>query len=159
MVERVPETYTVIWQPEERDVLEDLARARQVFDRLRVVLLLLVVLNVALLGLVWLLAVRSPAEWLRWTGGPLLFLGLLALLATLLIPQVVSWGFDNSTLWVEGNVPAPLAQALERAILDFILLLFRPALFVSAALVAIGLLLMLISALFPGRRQRVPPVT
>jgi hypothetical protein len=156
LVERVPDTYQVHWQPEQRDVLEDLQRAGRALDRLPVVLLLLACLNLALLGLIWVLAVRSPAEWLRWAGGPLLALGLLVLLAAFLGPRVVAWGLDQGDLWAEGRVPARVGQALEEALLDLTLLLFRPALYAGAVLAAVGLPLTLLSPLFPGPRRRSP---
>jgi hypothetical protein len=158
LVERVPDTYQVTWQPEQRDVLEDLGRAGQALDRLQAVLLLLVVLNLALMGLIWLLAVRSPGEWLRWTGGPLLLVGSLALLVALLVPRVVAWVLEEGDLWARGDVPPAVTQALEGAILDMALILLRPAMFVGAALAAVGLLLALVSLLFPGRRRRMSPV-
>ena len=154
LVARVPDTYRVSWQPEQKQVLEDLRRAGRTLNQLQFGLLLLVALDLALLGLIWLLAVRSTREWLRWTGMPLLLLGLLALSAALLLPRVVSWGLDNQALWAEGDVPASLAAALEDAILGMALLLFQPARWASVALVAAGLLLTLISPLFPGRRHR-----
>lgn len=157
LVQRVPDTYHVRWQPEQREVLEDLQRAGQTLDQVQIALLLLLALNLALLGLIWLLAVRSPAEWLRWTGGPLLMSGLLVLLPGLLAPRLIAWGVEDRGLWSEGNVPASLARALERAIVDLAAVLFRPAVLTGVFLVIVGLLLLLVSPLFPGRRRRVPP--
>ena len=153
LVNRVPDTYRISWQPEQRDVLEDLQSAGQTLKKLRFALLFLVALNLALLALVWVLAVRSPAEWLRWTGVPLLLLGLLTLLLALLIPLIVSWGLDNTTLWAEGDVPAALAQSLEQAIRDYGQMLFRPARLVSLVLIVVGLVLTLISPLFTRPRR------
>jgi hypothetical protein len=116
--------------------------------------LLWAALNVALLALVWVLAVRSPAEWLRWTGVPLLLLGLAVLLVAVLAPRVVAWGLDSRELWTERNVPAPLARSLEESIENYIPLLFRPALSAGLVLTVVGLLLTLISPLFPEQRQR-----
>jgi len=158
LVERVPDTFTVSWQPEQQDTLEDLRQARQILNRLRFALLFLIVLNLALIGLIWVLAVRSPAEWLRWTGVPLLLLGVLALFVALLTPGLVVAALDARSLWAEGNVPAPLAQSLESAIHDFIPGLFRPALLIGVVLSGVGLLLTLVSPLFPGRRRRMPTV-
>lgn len=152
LVERVPDTYQVSWQPEQRETLEDLQRGGQTLEQLQVVLLLMAVLNLALLGVIWLLAVRSPAEWLRWTGGPLLLLGLLALLVALPAPRAVAWWLDNSALWSEGNVPARLSQVVELTIVDLAAVLFHPAVFAGAILAVVGLLLVLVSLLFPGRR-------
>lgn len=154
LIGRVPDTYQVSWQPEQREVLEDLQRAGQTLDQLPFALLLLAALNVALLGLIWLLAVRSPAEWLRWTGGPLLLLGLLALLLALLATRVVDWWLGESNLWAGSDVPLRVGQVLEQAMLDLTLILFRPAIAIGAALAVIGLLLALVSPLFPGRRRR-----
>jgi hypothetical protein len=153
LVERVPDTFTASWQPEQQDVLEDLRQTGQTLDRLRFALLLVVALNLALLALIWVLAVRSPAEWLRWTGVPLLLLGLLALLLALLTPRLVVAALEARSLWAEGSVPAPLAQSLESAIRDFIPGLFRPALLAGMVLSGVGLLLALVSPLFPGRRR------
>jgi hypothetical protein len=153
-VERVPDTYRVRWPTEARDVLEDLQRAGRILDQLQFILLLFVALDLALLGLTWLLAVRSPAEWLRWTGVPLLLLGLLTLFLTLFIPSVVGWALDNQEFWTEGDLPAVLAQALKSAIQDFTTLLFRPAQLAGVITVVVGLLLTLVSPLFPGRRRR-----
>jgi len=152
LVERVPDTFVVGWQPEQQDVLEDLRQTGQTLDRLRFALLLLVALNLALLALIWVLAVRSPAEWLRWTGVPLLLLGLLTLLLAVLTPRLVVAALEARSLWAEGNVPAPLARSLESAIRDFIPGLFRPALLAGMVLSGVGLLLTLVSPLFPGRR-------
>jgi hypothetical protein len=152
LVERVPDTFVVGWQPEQQDVLEDLRQTGQTLDRLRFALLLLVALNLALLALIWVLAVRSPAEWLRWTGVPLLLLGLLALLLAVLTPRLVVAALEARSLWAEGNIPAPLARSLESAIRDFIPGLFRPALLAGMVLSGVGLLLALVSPLFPGRR-------
>lgn len=157
LVNRVPDTYRISWQPEQRDVLEDLQRAGQTLKKLQFALLLLVALNLALLGLVWVLAVRSPAEWLRWTGVPLLLLGLLTLLVALLIPLIVAWGLDNTVLWAEGDMPVALAQSLEQAIRDYSRLLFRPARIVGLVLVAVGLVLTLISPLFARPRRMSSP--
>ena len=154
LVERLPDTYQVNWQSEQQDALQELQRGGQTLEQLQVVLLLLAVLNMALLGVIWLLAVRSPGEWLRWTGGPLLLLGLLALLAALPAPRAVAWWLDNSPLWTEVNVPAHLGRAVELAIVDLAGVLFRPALLAGVALVVIGLPLVMVSLLFPGRRQR-----
>jgi hypothetical protein len=154
LVERLPDTYRVSWQPEQQDVLEDLQRAGQVLDQLKIFLPLSAALNLALLGLIWVLAVRSPAEWLRWTGLPLMLLGAAALPPALLAPRVVEWGLTRNDLWAEGNVPPSLGLALEQAIVDFSAILPRPALFVALALIVAGLALTLISPLFPGRRQR-----
>jgi hypothetical protein len=156
LVERVPDTYRVSWQPVQRDVLGDLQRAGRVVNQLRFVLLFLIALNLALLGLIWLLAVRSPAEWLRWTGLPLLLLGLLTLFLTWLVPQTVNWALDSQALWADGELPTVLIQALDAAIQDFTLLLFRPARFIGVVLAIVGLLLTLISPVFPGQRQSVP---
>jgi hypothetical protein len=155
LAERVPDTFHATWQPENRKVLEDLQQAGRVLNRLQVVLFLLSCLNLALLGLIWLLAVRSPAEWLRWTGVPLLLLGLLVLLFAMLIPQTIDWRLEDATFLAYGDVPTPLAQALRDAITDFVRLLFRPALFAGFALAVPGFLLTLISPLFPGRQRRV----
>jgi hypothetical protein len=154
LVERVPDTYRVRWQPGQQDVLEDLQQAGRTLDRLQFALLLLGALNLALLALIWVLAVRSPGEWLRWTGVPLLLLGLLVLLAAFLTPRVVAWGLESQTLSAEGNVPLPLAQSLEQAIQDLTRLLFRPALWAGTVITIAGLLLTLVSPLFPGRRGR-----
>jgi hypothetical protein len=83
---------------------------------------------------------------------PLLLLGLLVLLAAFLTPRVVAWGLESQALSAEGNLPLPLAQSLEQAIQDLTQLLFRPALWAGAVLVIAGLLLTLVSPLFPGRR-------
>jgi hypothetical protein len=152
LVNRVPDTYRISWQTEQRDVLEALQSAGQTLKRLRFALLLLVALNLALLALVWVLAVRSPAEWLRWTGVPLLLLGMLTFLLALLIPLIVSWGLENTTLWADGDVPAALAESLEQAIRDYSRLLFRPARLVGLVLIVVGLVLTLISPLFPRSR-------
>ncbi len=154
LVNRVPDTYTVSWQPEQQDVIRDLRRAAQTVERLRFVMLLLVALNLALLGLIWVLAVRSPAEWLRWTGVPLLLLGLATLTLALLIPSLVSLGLDSTASWVEGSLPRPLAESLETAVREYILLLFRPARTVGVVLFLVGAVLALISPLFPGARQK-----
>jgi len=154
LVERVPDTYRVRWQPGQQDVLEDLQGAGRTLDRLQFPLLLLVALNLTLLALIWVLAVRSPGEWLRWTGVPLLLLGLLVLLAAFLTPRVVAWGLESQALSAEGNLPLPLAQSLEQAIEDLTRLLFRPALWAGAVLAIAGLLLTLVSPLFPGQRGR-----
>jgi hypothetical protein len=156
LVERLPDTYQVEWQPEQVDVLQDLQQAGRTLDRLRYALLLLVALDAALLGLIWLLAVRSPGEWLRWTGMPLLLVGLLALLLAVLIPRVIAWGVERAAVEVEADVPVPLTESLEVAIQDFSTLLLRPALFFGVALAFVGLLLTLASPLFPGRQRRVP---
>jgi hypothetical protein len=153
LVRRVPDTYRVSWQPEQRDVIEDLQRAGQLLKKLQFALLLLAALNMALLGLIWVLAVRAPAEWLRWTGVPLLLLGLLTLLAALLIPGIVAWGLDNNAVLAEGDLPVALTQSLEQAIRDYSLLAFRPTRLVGLVLVVVGMLLTLISPLFPGRQQ------
>jgi hypothetical protein len=152
LVNRVPDTYQVTWRPEQRGVLEDLQRAGQTLEKLQFVMLLLVALNLALLGLIWVLVVRSPAEWLRWTGVPLLLLGLVTLLLALLVPRVVTLGLDSSALWVGGVLPGPLAESLEMAIRDFVFLLFRPARMVGLILLVVGALLTLVSPLFPGPR-------
>ncbi len=156
LVERLPDTYRVEWQPQQVDVLEDLQQAGRTLDQLRFALLLLVALDVALLGLIWLLAVRSPGEWLRWTGMPLLLLGLLALLLAVLIPRVIAWGVERAAFEAEADVPVRVTDSLEVALQDFSTLLFRPALFIGVVLVFVGLLLTLISPLFPGRQRRVP---
>jgi hypothetical protein len=154
LVQRVPDTYRVSWQPEQQDVLDDLQQAAQTLNRLRFALLLVAALDVALLCLVWVLAVRSPAEWLRWAGVPFLLLGLLVLLAALLIPRGLIWSLDIPALSAERNVPASLVESLDKAAGGFVPLLFRPARFLGVALTIVGLLLTLISPLFPGTRQR-----
>jgi hypothetical protein len=151
LVERLPDTYRVSWQPEQQDVLEDLQQAGQILDQLEIVLPLLAALNLALLGLIWVLAVRSPAEWLRWTGIPLMLSGAVVLLPVLSVPRVIEWGVTKGDLWAEGNVPPSLGLALEQAIIDFSAILLHPALFVALALMVVGLVLTLISLLFPGR--------
>jgi hypothetical protein len=153
LVQRVPDTYRVNWQADQQDVLYDLQQAGNTIVRLRFVMLLLTALNIALLGLIWLLAVRAPAEWLRWTGIPLFLLGLLLLLVALLTPRVIAWGLDNQALWTEENVPFVIAQSLDAAIRDFSSLLFRPAQLLGFVLGIVGLLLMLVSPLFPSQRQ------
>jgi hypothetical protein len=153
LVERVPDTFVVSWQPEQQDTLEDLRQTGQTLDRIRFALLLLVALNLALLALVWVLVVRSPAGWLRWTGVPLLLLGLLALLLAALTPRLIVAALEARSLWAEGSVPAPLAQSLESAIRDFIPGLFRPALLAGLVLAGVGLFLSLVSPLFPGRSR------
>lgn len=159
LVARIPDTYRVSWQPEQADVLVDLQQAGQTLTRLKFVFLLLAALNLALLGLTWLLAVRSPAEWLRWTGLPLLLLGLLTLLIAQSIPRVVAWGLDNQVLWSEQAVPQPLAFALEAAIRDFSWSVFRPTFMLSLIVAGVGLLLVVVSPLFPGRRRGMPSVS
>jgi hypothetical protein len=154
LVQRVPDTYRVSWQPEQRQVLDDLQRAGQTLDQLRIGLLLLTALSLALLGLIWVLAVRSAAEWLRWTGLPILMVGVMVLLAAFLIPRLVAWGIDSQALALEENLPIPLAHAMEGAIQEFSLALFRPAWVVGGVLAALGFVMMLISPLFPGRRGR-----
>jgi hypothetical protein len=154
LVARLPDTYRLSWQPQQREVLEELQRAGQVLDQLQVLLLLLVALNLALLGIIWSLTVRSPAEWLRWTGGPLLLLGLLTLALALPAPRAVAWWLENSPLWADVNIPAHLDRVLELAIVDLAVVLFRPAVLAGVALAAVGLLLVLLSPLFPGRRRR-----
>jgi len=99
------------------------------------------------------LTVRAPAEWLRWTGVPLMVLGAVALPVVLLVPRVVEWGVTKGDLWAEGNVPPSLGLALEQAIVDFSAILLHPALFVALALMVVGLVLTLISPLFPGRAR------
>jgi hypothetical protein len=153
LVERVPDTYRVSWQPQQQDVLDELQRAGQALDQLQVALLLLAGLNLALLGLIWLLAVRSAGEWLRWTGGPLLLLGLLVLLVAFSAPRLVAWGLDNSAGWNQSGVPLPVSQALQEALRDLALVLFHPAQRAGAILAVTGLLLLLVSPLFPGRRR------
>lgn len=153
LVERVPDTYQVRWQPEQIAVLEDLQRVGRVVNQLQFVMLLLIALNVALLGLVWLLAVRSPGEWLRWTGVPLLLLGLFTVFLAWLVPQLVSWGLDGATLGVDGNLPVVLVDAVGVALEDFAQVLFRPARLVGVAAAIVGLLLTLISLFFPSYRQ------
>jgi hypothetical protein len=154
LVERLPDTYRLSWQPEQRDVLQDLERAGQNLEQMQVLSLLLLLLNLALLGAVWMLAVRSPAEWLRWTGVPLLLLGLLALGVGLAAPRAVTWWLDSSDMWTGINVPARLDRVLELTIIDLAGVMFRPALLAGAALAVVGLLLALLSPLFPGRRRR-----
>jgi hypothetical protein len=154
LVNRVPDTYTVSWQPEQQGVIRDLQRAAQTVERLRFVMLLLVALNLALLGLIWVLAVRSPAEWLRWTGVPLLVLGLATLTLALLISSLVSLGLDGNASWVEESLPRPLAESLEMAVREYILLLFRPARTVGVVLFLVGAVMALVSPLFPGARQK-----
>lgn len=154
LVERVPDTYRVSWQPEQRDVVQDLRRAGRILDQLQFALLFLVALNLALMGLIWLLAVRTPAEWLRWVGVPLLLLGLAALFVAFSMPRVVIWGLGGQTLWTEAAVPEPLAQALEEAIRGFVLLLFQPARLIGVAAAVVGLLLSLFSLLFPAQPRR-----
>ena len=83
----------------------------------------------------------------------MLLLGLLTLMAGLLTPRVVIWGLESRALWVEGEMPLALSHVLEVAIRDLTLLLFRRSLYVGGALSVIGLLLMLVSPLFPGRRR------
>jgi hypothetical protein len=156
LVDRVPDTYQLSWQPRQEAVLEDLQRAGRNLYRLQFVLLLLAVFNLALLGLIWLLAVRSPAEWLRWTGVPVLLLGLLTMLSALLIPRVVSWSLESTAFWAEAEVSAPLARALEDAVFAYTPMMLRPALFVGSVLTVVGLLLTLVSPFFPGRLQRLP---
>jgi hypothetical protein len=146
----------VSWQPEQRDVLEDLQQVGRIVNQLQFVMLFLVALNLALLALIWLLAVRSPGEWLRWTGMPLLLLGLLTLLLAWLIPQIVNWGLDGQALWVEGDLPTALTRALDAAIRDFSQQLFRPARLAGAVLAVVGLLLTLVSVLFPSPEQQAP---
>jgi len=153
LVERVPDTYHVSWQPDQIAVLEDLQQVGRVVNQLRFVTLLLIALNVALLGLAWLLAVRSPGEWLRWTGIPLLLLGLFTVLLAWLVPQLVRWGLDGPALWADANLPVMLVEAFEAAIKDFTALLFRPAQLVGVVAAVVGLLLTLISFVFPNRRQ------
>ncbi len=148
LVERLPDTYRLSWQPEQRDVLQDLQRTGRNLEQMQVLLLLLLLLNLALLGVVWMLAVRSPSEWLRWTGGPLLLLGLLALGLGLAAPRAVTWWLENSALWTSINVPARLDQVLELTIVDLTGVMFRPALQAGAALSVVGLLLTLLSLLF-----------
>jgi hypothetical protein len=156
LVERIPDRYRLTWQPEQRETLEDLRSAGQTLEQLRFVLLLVLVLNMALLGLVWLLAVRAPAEWLRWTGIPLFLAGVLTLLLAWLVPVLVDRGFDYQSLWVEGDTASPLVLVVQTAVPEFVQLLFRPAQFVGLLLTGVGLLLAVVSPLFPGRR-RVPP--
>ena len=153
LVERVPDTYHVSWQRDQIAVLEDLQQVGRVVNQLRFVTLLLIALNVALLGLAWLLVVRSPGEWLRWTGIPLLLLGLFTLLLAWLVPQLVHWALDGPALWTDANLPAVLVEAFEAAIMDFATLLFRPARLVGVVVAVVGLLLTLISFLFPSHRQ------
>ncbi len=117
-------------------------------EQMQVLLLFLLLLNLALLGAIWALAARSPAEWLRWTGGPLLLLGLLALGLGLAAPRAVTWWLENSALWTGINVPARLDQVLELTIVDLAGVMFRPALLAGAALAVVGLLLALLSLLF-----------
>ncbi len=148
LVERLPDTYRLSWQSEQRDVLQDLQQAGHNLEQMQVLLLLLLLLNLALLGAIWMLAARSPAEWLRWTGGPLLLLGLLALGVGLAAPRAITWWLENSTLWTGINVPARLDQVLELTIVDLTGVMFRPALLAGAALSVVGLLLALLSLLF-----------
>ena len=153
LVERVPDTYQIRWQDEQIAVLEDLQQVGRVINQLRFVTLLLIALNVALLGLAWLLAVRSPGEWLRWTGVPLLSLGLLTVFFAWLVPQLVSWGLDSAALGADGSLPVVLVEAVEIAVKDFAQVLFRPARLVGIAATVVGLLLALLSLVFPGYRQ------
>jgi hypothetical protein len=115
---------------------------------------LMLTLSAALLALIWVLAVRSPAEWLRWTGGPLLFTGLLVLLLAVLLPVGVNSVLDYRSVLNSGDIPAPLSQALADAVPDFINQLFRPALFAGGLLALVGLVLVAASPLFPGRQPR-----
>jgi hypothetical protein len=127
-------------------------------DQLRFVLLLLLALNLALLGLIWLLVVRSPAEWLRWTGISLLLLGLMVLTSALVIPWVVDVALDSATLMAGDRVSTSLFQVLEQAAQDYLQRLFHPARLSGAILVAVGLLFAILSPLFPGRRSVRPLV-
>ncbi len=153
-VERVPDTYRVQWQPEQQDALQDLQRAGRTLDQLRVALLLLVALSAALLALIWLLAVRSPAEWLRWTGAPLLLLGGLALVAGWLPPRLIETGLERADLWSEASVPVAVGETMEQTVLALTETLFQPAVMVGLLLVVVGLALTLVSPLFPGRQAR-----
>jgi hypothetical protein len=154
LVERLPDTYRVSWQAEQRDVLNDLQRASEILSRLRVVLLFMIVMNLALLGLIWFLVVRSPAEWLRWTGVPLFFIGILVFLGGRLIPGFVEAGLSSSNLWQEIDLHAQLVRTLEQAMQYFAQSLFQSAVLLGAVLAGTGLLLALLSFLFPGRPKR-----
>jgi hypothetical protein len=158
LVERLPDTYRVTWQPDQRAVLEDVRRVGRTLDQLRFVLLLLLALNLALLGLIWLLVVRSPAEWLRWTGVSLFFLGLVVLMSALLIPWVIDVMLDSATLVAGDRVSTSLVQILEQAAQDYLQRLFHPARLSATILVAVGLLFAVLSPLFPGRRSGRPLV-
>ena len=63
-------------------------------------------------------------------------------------------GLEGQTLGAEENVPGPLARSLEKAIRNFTSQLFGPALLVGLVLSVVGLLITLVSPLFPGRRRR-----
>jgi hypothetical protein len=154
LVARVPNSYRVEWQPEQRAVLADLRRVGRLFEQLQFGLLLLLALSLGLIGLIWLLAVRSPAEWLRWTGVPLLIVGLLALLFAWIVPNAVAWDIGSV-----GDMPVAVTRSLEIALQDFILLLFQPARTAGIVLAVAGLSLTLASPLFPGRQQRVLPMS
>ncbi len=153
LVARVPDTYRVTWPAGARDVLEDLRQAGQMLDRLRVILILLIALNGALLALIWLLVVRSPAEWLRWTGGPLLFLGGAVFLAGWLIPWFVDRRLDQAQVWPQ-DVPAAVIQSLQEAVNHFTALLLEPVTLAGVVLFAVGLSLMLLSLPFGARSER-----
>jgi hypothetical protein len=153
LVTRVPDTYQVTWPAGAQDVLEDLQRAGQILERLRVILVLLIALNGALLALIWLLVARSPAEWLRWTGGPLLLLGGAVFLAGWLIPRFVDWRLDQAQAWPQ-NVSPVLIQSLEAAVNHFTALLLEPVTLAGVILFAVGLSLMLLSLPFGTRSER-----
>jgi hypothetical protein len=154
LVFRLPDTYRVSWQPDQRQALEDLRQTGQTMDRFRSVLLLMLALGVALLAMIWVLAVRSPAELLRWTGGPLLFTGLLVLLLAVLLPTGANAVLDYRSVLNSGDIPAPLSQTLADAVPGLIDQMFRPALFAGGLLALVGLVLTAVSPLFPGRQPR-----
>ena len=153
LVARVPDTYRVTWPAGAQDVLEDLQQAGHTLERLRVILILLIALNGALLALIWLLVVRSPAEWLRWTGGPLLLLGGAVFLAGWLIPRFVDQRLDQAQVWPQ-DISAALIQSLQGAVNHFTALLLEPVTLAGVVLFAVGLSLMLLSLPFGARSER-----
>ncbi len=153
LVEQLPDTYRVQWQPEQQAALDDLKQAGRTLDQIRVALLIMAALNMALLVLAWLLAVRSPREWLRWTGGPLALLGGLALIAAWLPRRLVETALTRSDWWTKADLSPAMSTMLTQATLDMTRLLFRPAMLVGLLALIAGIGLLIASPLFPARRR------
>ncbi len=148
-VERLPDRWRVGVGSRDRQITRDLRRVGKALNWLEARLPLALALALGSLLLAWLLAVRSPGQWLRWTGGPLLLLGLVTSLVAVLVPPVIAWQVEGGRFWPDSDLPARLRQAASQVPADLASVLFQFTLLVGVVIVVMGGVLVVVSFFFP----------
>jgi len=144
----IPDSITLI-QPDAEKLQDPL----RVLRTLRGVLRFSPLIPLGLLFLITIFAVHDAKSWLRWWGIPFLLGGLLGLATAGSVGLLTDWAFTN---YAVPRFPASLPDSIRELTRDLIAAVLagvsKPIMIQSAALGAIGVIL-LIAARLVGRKQ------